>query len=388
MLTALPAELLSNFYKAANKVSDRSRQKGLQYAFEGYIQDIQVKRKEQQGIQIEAKAYRSQSKNEPPHILLIETEAGTDNIKEQHCSCKAGSTGFCAHIIGLIHTLDLCKAQHINAVPVQSSTSLPQQWHKPRGAKVAPQPVTAVVVARAKTERKRRPIFCQYSNDRAISEVTDQDLLLLRQLTGTPMSYIASKPQIDVVIGQEKYPLGSGLSYQLPLLDNTSQASSLSNSSDFPAFPLPPQPGSFCTVLNKVQMERFSTIVVSKAEAEALEKNTRQQSSNNIWHHVRSIRLTSSSFKRIISRRADFEQLAIIMQRKKKSIMAKAMKRGLELEPAAAAQYAVITGNDVQVCGFVINPNAPYLGTSPDRRVQSVTITWSEFVLIPICGGK
>jgi len=42
--TAFPAEMLSNFYKAANKVSDR-RQNGLQYAFEGYIQDIQVKRK-------------------------------------------------------------------------------------------------------------------------------------------------------------------------------------------------------------------------------------------------------------------------------------------------------------------------------------------------------
>jgi len=27
-VTALPAEMLSNFYKAAHKVSDRSRQKG------------------------------------------------------------------------------------------------------------------------------------------------------------------------------------------------------------------------------------------------------------------------------------------------------------------------------------------------------------------------
>jgi len=48
--------MLSNFYKGANKVSDRSRQKGLQYALKGYIQDIQVKRKKQKGIQIEAKA--------------------------------------------------------------------------------------------------------------------------------------------------------------------------------------------------------------------------------------------------------------------------------------------------------------------------------------------
>jgi len=55
-VTALPAEMLSNFYKAANKVSNRSRQKGLRYAFEGYIQDIQEKRKKQQGIQTEVKA--------------------------------------------------------------------------------------------------------------------------------------------------------------------------------------------------------------------------------------------------------------------------------------------------------------------------------------------
>jgi len=31
-VTAHPAEMLSNFYEAANKVSDRSGQKGLQYA--------------------------------------------------------------------------------------------------------------------------------------------------------------------------------------------------------------------------------------------------------------------------------------------------------------------------------------------------------------------
>lgn len=54
-----------------------------------------------------------------------------------------------------------------------------------------------------------------FPSHRAISEVTDEDLSLLRELTGTPMSYIANKPPIDVEIGQEKYPLGSGLSYQV-----------------------------------------------------------------------------------------------------------------------------------------------------------------------------
>lgn len=73
-------------------ISDRSRQKGLQYAFEAYIQDVNVTRNEVNKIKIEAIAYRSQGKTEQPHHLAIETE--DDNIKEQHCSCKAGYIAF------------------------------------------------------------------------------------------------------------------------------------------------------------------------------------------------------------------------------------------------------------------------------------------------------
>ena len=46
------------------------------------------------------------------------------------------------------------------------------------------------------------------------------------------------------------------------------------------------------------------------------------------------------------------------------------MKRGVELEPIAATQYTKITGNQVYPCGFVVNPHAPHLGTSPDRKVK------------------
>lgn len=108
--------------------------------------------------------------------------------------------------------------------------------------------------------------------------------------------------------------------------------------------------------------------MVSRSESEALEKQTRQQSTNNIWHCVRSHRLTSSSFKRVYSRKADYEQLATSMLRKK-TLQTSAMKRGLELEPVAAAQYTGVTGNQVYMCGFVVNPNTRHLGTSPDRKV-------------------
>lgn len=45
------------------------------------------------------------------------------------------------------------------------------------------------------------------------------------------------------------------------------------------------------------------------------------------------------------------------------------MKKGVELESTAAMLYSEVTGNRVLPCGFVVNPNAPHLGTSPDRMV-------------------
>ncbi len=62
----------------------------LHLVLSGYIQAVKVT---QQGnnvkkIKIEAKAYRSQSKTELPYHQRIKTE--DNDIKDQHCSCKAG----------------------------------------------------------------------------------------------------------------------------------------------------------------------------------------------------------------------------------------------------------------------------------------------------------
>ncbi len=114
-------------------------------------------------------------------------------------------------------------------------------------------------------------------------------------------------------------------------------------------------------------------MTVTPSDAEALEKETRGQSDSRIWHHVRSQRLTSSTFKRIVSRVADFSTLATNMQKQKRSVQTQAMKRGLELEPDAAAQYEEETANRAFPCGFVINPHAPHLGASPDRKVAEST---------------
>ncbi len=80
-------EIISNFWQTGEIWA---KQKGLQYAFEGYIHDIICNRLENNFIKIEAKAYnvRSQRKQQPPHTLTI--QMGNTQMEEQLCSCTAG----------------------------------------------------------------------------------------------------------------------------------------------------------------------------------------------------------------------------------------------------------------------------------------------------------
>ncbi len=56
----IPNEIISNFWQTG-EISEKAKQKGLQYAFEGYIHDIICNRLENNLIQIEAKAYNAKA---------------------------------------------------------------------------------------------------------------------------------------------------------------------------------------------------------------------------------------------------------------------------------------------------------------------------------------
>lgn len=73
-------------------------------------------------------------------------------------------------------------------------------------------------------------------------------------------------------------------------------------------------------------------------------------------------------FKDVCSRKSDFAALASRLL-ESKNIMTAQMKYSIEHETVAAKTYSEITGHSVYLCGFVIDPSAPYLGTSPDRKV-------------------
>lgn len=107
---------------------------------------------------------------------------------------------------------------------------------------------------------------------------------------------------------------------------------------------------------------------MSEAQSLEYELMTRTQSDNPEWHRLRKGRLTASNFKRVCSRRANFETLSVQLHASR-YIQTAAMKHGLMGEPVAAEQYSKHFGHNVYRVGFVVNPTCCFLGCSPDRRV-------------------
>lgn len=167
-------------------------------------------------------------------------------------------------------------------------------------------------------------------------------------------------------------PSGSVLSYQQKPAQSSGDIIHHMQEELFPEFSMPHQVNIYQTVLNHRENDMVMGLQTNTQLSSEIEKETRLQSSTKLWHDVRRHRLTSTMFKDICVRRADFETLATRLF-KNKIIQTSAMKYGLEYEPIAAKLYSEVTDNNVYMCGFVINPSVPYLGASPDRKVFDPT---------------
>ncbi|KAK6490660.1 hypothetical protein HHUSO_G5263 [Huso huso] len=273
--------------------------------------------------------------------------------------------------------------------PVTSKMSLPQSWHIPQRTKgLNPKPVHTIKISKLKPLNN---IKRKKSKKQRISEGILPTLycpvhipipgLAFAEHLQSNLSSINSEAQFLKLLpnplnpsqlSQTKFGAlshGSVLSYQQKELQSpSSDLIYITDVPVFPPFPLPSQTSNFCTVLGRSEIDYYAGLQLDLEIAKQLEIETRDQSSSKTWHAVRAERLTSSVFKRICCRVKDFERLAKTLC-SYKPIQTKAMKHGLEHEPVAAKLYSEITGNNVYMCGFVVNTHAPHLGTSPDRKV-------------------
>nr|XP_046168876.1 uncharacterized protein LOC124004129 [Oncorhynchus gorbuscha] len=98
-----------------------------------------------------------------------------------------------------------------------------------------------------------------------------------------------------------------------------------------------------------------------------VEVATREQSSSPEWHQLRKMRITSSRFREVCHVRGETSADRRAERMFKGSGVE--MKRGLAMEPVAVQEYCTLKNVNFFPCGFVVHPDAPWLGSSPDEII-------------------
>lgn len=183
----------------------------------------------------------------------------------------------------------------------------------------------------------------------------------------------ADVPLVESALG--KVQEGSPISYQQPV---PVSRIILPHTGAPPPPPLPfdgnkLEPTTCQFVCSLHQQLHLQSLQTSLDTARKIEESTREQSMSTEWHQVRRMRVTSSHFREVchVRSQTSVEQLA---ERMIRGVAQTAlMKRGLALEPLAIQEYCKAKNTNYWPCGFVVHPDAPWLGSSPDGVVFDPT---------------
>lgn len=208
--------------------------------------------------------------------------------------------------------------------------------------------------------------------------------------SGTKLSQIHPRPLLAHILeGMSKIelvpsqfgpvPRGSPLSYQCPPI-----------AADVPVVNFPPLPMlgyqfgcNFKYVPTHHQSLHLESIKVTHCSASQIEEATRLQSKCTAWGKMRQSRVTASRFREVCHVVGDSSGQSLAVRIIKGTRQTSAMKRGLELEPDILRKYSETASVSVLPCGFIINPEAPHLGASPDGRVHDPSETF-QFGLVEV----
>ncbi|CAC5366231.1 unnamed protein product [Mytilus coruscus] len=292
------------------KVPRAKMQKAYSNFIEGYVHDIEVQASES-AVFVRAYAYPSMRKNNPPYRLTVKlSKSSPVEFKSTQCECKA-ENGNCSHCIGLL---------------------LKQKHKKPKKKKRVVEGILPNVYCPVKQPIPSVEFTSTLVQHLASFQSDAQILKSVRNLTDITM--------IDSSFGP--VPFGSVLSYQQRPSTIETNIINHQNMPSFPEFILPHHDNDFTTVLNQSENEVYLGLQFNHASALELERETIHQGQTKLWYKVQQHRLTSSTFKDVCGRKADFEKLAERLLNKK-NIQTAAVKFGIEHESAAAKLYSDIT---------------------------------------------
>lgn len=311
----------------------------------------------------------------------------------------------------------------IREIPADKTcTSVPQEWHQPRGDNIDPDPVMKCAFSKASSDkdgkRKLHPVTCKLYDARGRDlrssgwkqkSVMEMCNYLSNEEKRPPFSYLLSDQEcsstVHTVFGN--LPLGSTLSYQLTDLKPNKTVFNFSTPDSsvlqpdqylqevvaFPKIPMPDScnqsftpPEGFSVTADPILQQ----IKINIEQAWFLQSNTTAQAQDKRWLQEREIRLTASNFGKVLYRKKEPSEpfLKSIFEPKDLSKVS-SIQHGKQNEVIVRSKYArkmqkqLHKNFTVYECGLVVNPSHPYLGASPDGKVFDPTSA-SPFGLLEI----
>ncbi|XP_077991527.1 uncharacterized protein LOC144445760 [Glandiceps talaboti] len=297
--------------------------------------------------------------------MCMDVEINRKTITSHSCSCKAGIAGSCAHILALVMSIQEWLLLGLRDIPEQiSSTGRPQQWDKPRGSKITPEPASQMVICKpGKINRKRKPVMAEFVDTRT-DAAKHNDLEILQGLK-TPISYLCSGPSVMANTQYGPVPLGSALIYHAEFLSPIrGPVDSDTGCGDI----LFPKPSPIQT--NSFDPHDWDELAMSQQEAVELEKQTVGQSNCQKWFEERARRLTASKFGRIMKRKAPVTDKFLQSLFQAKPFFSVPTNYGIANEKIAKQMFLKAHPEaHMHPIGLVVNPKFAFLAGTSDARV-------------------
>ncbi|CAL9685252.1 unnamed protein product [Knipowitschia caucasica] len=359
--------------------SSSKLEKGYKLFVENYVFNYEVSEIVGGEVAVRAHCHKSMRKREPPHCLQITLQSGIVPavVMSTSCSCAAGKI-LCNHLVALLYQSAHFSTLKLPVVPADlSCTEELQTWHRPRTQGIKPEAVSEMIVSKPRLKKATKAVVKSTLYPAHSGPLPDQHLMTI----GEKLKHI--QPQLGIckiLSGLEEMtmvdskfglvPHGSVLSYQYPAKDTGGYVKDL-GAPDFPSLPV--EGYSFKSdhvfVPTYAQSVHMESLQVTAALSTAIEAQTRGQSNSPVWFEARRPRLTASRFREACHVRGESTARSLACRILRGNIQTAAMKRGLKLEEGILKIYAENGNLSVYPCGFIVHPDAPHLGASPDGRV-------------------
>ncbi len=100
--------------------------------------------------------------------------------------------------------------------------------------------------------------------------------------------------------------------------------------------------------------------------AHRIEAATQGQSSCQEWHRLRKMIVTSTRFHEVCHVRGHTSAENLAERILRGTGQTTDMRRGIDMEPLAVKEYCTLKNVNCSPCGFIVHPDALWLGSSPD----------------------